>query len=163
MITTIEELEHVRQNCRALVRRRARAAAVISAAPVPGVDLAGDLALLLSVIPEINRRFGLASEQIDKLDNPTKVIVYRLVRRIGARFIGQALTVDLLVSTIANFGVSFAAESIAKYVPVVGTIASGVITYEIFKRIAYRHIEECTRVTREVIEERSRPAPESAE
>lgn len=152
MIESLEELERVRHNCQALVRRRARVAAALAAVPVPGVDLAGDLALLLEVIPAINRRFGLTPEQIESLENPTKVVIYRVIRKVGARFVGQMVTADLIISGISTFGVSLAAEAVAKYVPFAGTVVSGVLAYAIFTRIAYSHIEECVRVTRQVIE-----------
>jgi uncharacterized protein (DUF697 family) len=151
VIATIEELEQVRRNCRALVRRRARAAGAAAAIPVPGLDLAADVALLLQVIPAINRRFGLTPEQIESLDAPLKIVTYRVLRKFGVRFAGRAITAELIISAMASFGASLAVDAVTKFVPVVGTIASAVIGYEVFKRIAYSHIEECSRVVRDLI------------
>jgi uncharacterized protein (DUF697 family) len=153
VIAPVEDLEHVRAACRVLVRRRARAAAALSAVPIPGVDIAGDIALLLEVIPAINRRFGLDHAQIEKLDNTTKVVVYRLIRKVGTRFVGQTITAELIVGALSSISVQIAAESVLKFVPIAGTIASGLIAYQMFKRIAYAHIEDCVKVARSVFEE----------
>jgi len=153
VIAPLEDLEHVRAACRALVRRRARAAAALSAVPVPGVDLAGDIALLLEVIPAINRRFGLDHKQIENLDNTTKVVVYRILRKSATRFVGQSITAELIVNALSGMSVQIAAETVLKFVPIAGTVASGLIAYQMFKRIAYAHIEECVKVTRSVLQE----------
>lgn len=152
MIAAPEEIEQVRAACRVLVRRRARAAAALSAIPVPGVDIAGDMALLLEVIPAINRRFGLDHKQIENLDNTTKVVVYRIMRQAGTHFVGRAITAELIGSALSSLSVQIAAETVLKFVPIAGTIASGLIAYQMFKRIAYAHIEECVKVTRSVIQ-----------
>jgi uncharacterized protein (DUF697 family) len=151
VIATPEELESVREACRLLVRRRARAAAALAAVPWPGVDLAGDMALLMAVIPVINRRFGLDHSQIEELDNTTKMVVYQLMRRAGTRFVGQAVTVELITAALSGLGLQVVAESVLKYIPVAGTIASGLLAYQIFKRIAYSHIEDCVKVSRDLL------------
>ena len=152
MIASIEELEAVGIECRALVRRRARAAGALAAIPVMGIDLAGDVALLLEVIPAINRRFGLEQEQLDRLDSATKIAIYRVARKFGGQFIGQAVTADLIVKVIARVGVSIAAESVLKFIPLAGTVAATMIAYYVFRKIAYSHIEDCEKIVRELIE-----------
>ena len=155
MIATTKELEQVRRNCRALVRRRARAAGALAALPLPGIEFAADLLLLRDVIPAINRRFGLAPEQIDNLDTPAKIVMHRLLQRLGVRFAGKVVTVEMIVSAVSSFGASLATEALAKYVPVVGAVAARVIAYEVFKRIADKHIDECTRIAREMLTARA--------
>ena len=54
----------LRQECRAMARRRALLGAVTSLIPVPGIDLATDLALMTKVIERINQHFGLSEAQI---------------------------------------------------------------------------------------------------
>ncbi len=59
MITSKEELDAVRLHCKAMVKKRALASGTMTLLPVPGVDIAADVGLLLELLPAINRQFGL--------------------------------------------------------------------------------------------------------
>ena len=63
-----KKLEQVRRECRGMVLRRATTSAGASVIPLPGLDIAADIGLLLQLLPAINRKFGLSPEQIEKLD-----------------------------------------------------------------------------------------------
>ena len=62
-------IESLRKECRAMARRRAALAAATSLIPIPGIDLATDLALLTRLINRINEHFGLSEEQIGRLSS----------------------------------------------------------------------------------------------
>jgi hypothetical protein len=57
--------------------------------PLPGIDVAGDVALLMELIPAINRKFGLTPEQIDRLDTTRRVMVYAMLKKVGAGLVGR--------------------------------------------------------------------------
>jgi hypothetical protein len=73
---TIEELEEIKKECKTMVTKRALLSAGTSAIPVPGVDVTADLAILMELIPAINRRFGLTRDQIDEYNPATKELIY---------------------------------------------------------------------------------------
>ena len=50
-----------------LLHRKALMAAMASAVPVPGLDMAVDAALLSRLLPRINAEFGLTPEQLDRI------------------------------------------------------------------------------------------------
>jgi len=153
VIRTSDELDEVRRTSRALVRRRAKAAAVAAAVPVPGLDIAVDAALLIKVIPQISRSFGLTPEQLDKLDSPRRMAAYKVIRKVGAKFAGTVITAELVARTLATIGLDLAIESVAKYLPFAGAVVSSVISYQVFRRIADAHIEECVKIVQAMMEE----------
>jgi uncharacterized protein (DUF697 family) len=153
VIRTAEEIAEVRRVSRALVRRRAKAAAAIAVVPLPGLDIAVDAALLVDIIPRISRSFGLTPEQLDKLESPRRMAAYKVIRRVGARFAGAVITADLIARTLATIGVELAIESVTKYLPIAGAVVSSVISYQVFRRIADAHIEECVKIVQTLIEE----------
>ena len=148
-----EDLAKVRRNCRRMSRNRARAAAAAAAVPIPGVHLAADVGLLLQLIPEINRKFGLAPEQLERLDSALRIAVHRVLHRAGARFVGVAVTREMIVETLTRMSVSLAAESALKYIPVAGTVVASTLAYHTFRTVAYAHVEDCTRVVRALLAE----------
>ena len=135
-----------------MARNRARAAAAAAAVPIPGVHIAADVGLLLSLIPAINRKFGLAPEQLAHLDSPMRVVVQRVLHRAGARFVGVAVTREMIVDTLTRMSVSLVAESALKYIPVAGTVVASTLAYHTFRAVAYAHVEDCTRVARELLD-----------
>lgn len=135
-------------------RNRARAAAAIATVPIPGASIAGDVALLLQLIPAVNRAFGLAPEQLEQLDSPLRIAVQRVLRKAGARFVGVAVSREMIIDALARMSVQLAAGSALKYVPIAGSVVAGTLAYHAFRAVAYAHVEDCARVVRELLEER---------
>jgi uncharacterized protein (DUF697 family) len=153
-IANHEELAKVRRNCRRMSRNRARAAAAMAAVPLPGVSIASDVALLLQLIPAINRKFGLHAEQLEQLDSPVRIAVQRVLRKAGARFVGVAVSREMIIDALARMSVQLAAGSALKYVPIAGSIVAGTLAYHAFRAVAYAHVEDCARVVRELLVEK---------
>ena len=70
-----------------MVNKRATTSAVAAAVPVPGVDIGADVAIMLELLPAINRRFGLSSEQIEQLDSAIKGKIFVIISSIGSELI----------------------------------------------------------------------------
>lgn len=154
MIESHEQIAAARRVSRAFVRRRARAAAVVAAVPIPGLDILVDAGLLVDVISRINRNFGLTPRQLDQLDTPRKLAAYRIIRRVGARFAGRVITVELVVRALAAIGINLGVEFAAKYLPIAGSVISSVLSYQVFRRLADAHIDECVQIAGELLEHR---------
>ena len=70
MIATMNELNRVRDECYDLVKQRAKISAGTSAIPALAIDVAADVAILLELVPTVNKRFGLSKEQIEPAVDP---------------------------------------------------------------------------------------------
>jgi uncharacterized protein (DUF697 family) len=68
ILKTISELDRIREECKSMVNKRASASAAAAVIPVPGADIGADVAIMLELLPAINRKFGLSPEQLDGLD-----------------------------------------------------------------------------------------------
>jgi len=86
---TIEELNRTRDECHGMVAQRAALSAGGTLVPVPGLDIAVDVGLLMELLPAINRRFGLAPEQIDGLDPRLKMMITRSLSISAARSLAR--------------------------------------------------------------------------
>ena len=56
---TPEQIAAVAAQCRRLVTKRALVAAGVAVVPIPGIDWLTDVAVLVKLLPEISRAFGL--------------------------------------------------------------------------------------------------------
>jgi uncharacterized protein (DUF697 family) len=149
----MKELEKIRTSCKAMVRRRAATSGGMSLIPVPGVDIAGDVGLLLQLIPAINRKFGLTPEQIDELDTQHKVVIYAMLKKVGSDLVGRAVTRQLVVAALKRVGGRMAAKQVLKYAPFAGQAAAAALSVAAMMYLGNSHIDACYDVAREAINE----------
>lgn len=149
---TLAELDVIRQECRALVLRSASISGVAAAVPIPAADIGVDVSLFLRLIPAINRKFGLSPEQIQELDTRTKELVFVSVTSVGSQVVGKVVTAELVTMLLKRIGVRVTVKSAAKWVPIVGQAAAATISFGAMRLVGNRHVEDCYRVARAVIE-----------
>lgn len=149
--STAKDIEAVRAKCRRLVMRRAAVSAGVSAVPIPGLDLAADLGLLMNLIEEINAEFGLTPEQIGRLQPKAKVLVYETVAGMGSVLVGKLVTRELVAHLLKRAGMKAMVKYSAKIVPVAGQIASATLGFAAFRVIGYQHVDACAKVAQELM------------
>lgn len=149
---TMEELELVKKECKTMVKKRATASAVVAAVPVPGIDLGADIAIMLELLPAINRRFGLSSEQIEQLDSAIKGKILVIIPSIGSELIGKVITKKLVITLLKKVGTRVTVKQAAKYVPFVGQAVSAGISFGAMKYLGSSHVDECYNVCMRIIE-----------
>jgi uncharacterized protein (DUF697 family) len=153
-----EEVDAAVRQCRRLVNRRALVAAGVAAVPIPGVDWITDVAVLLKLIPEINRTFGLTPEQVERLAPDRQLVVYKAISAGGGMLVGRLVTRELIVKLLKLVGVRLTTQQAAKYVPIAGQAVSAVLTFSSLKYVCEQHIQQCVAVSRQLM----LPAPKPA-
>lgn len=151
-----DDLQAVARRCRTKVARRALLAAGVAMVPVPGVDWVTDVAVLVKLLPEINREFGLTPDQIARLAPDRRVVVYKAISAGGGMLIGRIVTRDLVLKLLKVVGVRLTAQQAAKFVPIAGQAVSAALTYTALRYVCEQHIKQCLAVARQL----QLPAPE---
>jgi uncharacterized protein (DUF697 family) len=152
---TPQDIAAVARQCRRLVTQRALLAAGVAAVPVPGIDWLTDVAVLLKVIPEINEKFGLTPEQIERLAPDRQVAVFKAISAGGSLLIGRLVTRQLLLTALKVVGVRLTTQQAAKVVPIVGQAVSAALTFSALRYVCEQHIKQCIAVSRQL----ALPAP----
>lgn len=161
-ITSIEELDAVRLRCRKMVKKRAMASGGMALLPVPGVDIAADVGLLLELLPAINRQFRLSPEQIDQLDSELKSFLYGVIKTTGTRVAGQLVTRQVVLNLLQKLGVRLTAKQGLKFIPFAGQAAAAAISGSAMLLIGNAHIEECYTIAKQGLEYKALPGPSPA-
>lgn len=154
---TPTEIDAVVKQCRRLVTKRAAVAAGVAIVPIPGVDWVTDIAVLMKLIPEINRAFGLTPEQIERLAPDRRVVVYKAISAGGGMLVGRLVTREVIMKLLRLVGVRLTAQQAAKYVPIAGQAVSAALTFSSLKFVCEQHIQQCVSVSRQLM----LPAPAS--
>ena len=153
------ELDEVVRTCRRMVTRRALASAGAVLVPLPGVDLAADVALLTQLIPAVNREFGLTPDQIEDLSPRLRVLVYKAIVAFGGAMVGRLITRDLILQALTVVGMRVTTKTAAKLVPVAGQAVSAGLSFTAMRIVGEAHIRDCRRVIEEVLAERGVEMP----
>lgn len=147
----------VAQRCRRLVRQRAAVAAGVALVPVPGLDWAADVGLLMKLLPRINAEFGLSPEQIERLAPDRRIVVYKAITSGGAMLVGKVVTRELVLKLVQLVGVRLTAQQAAKFVPIAGQAVSAALTFGAMRYVCEQHIQQCLAVVRQL----QLPAPQA--
>ena len=145
------EVAAVVRHCRKMVSRRALAAAGVAVVPIPGVDLVTDVAVLLRLIPDINRAFGLTPEQVERLAPDRRVVVYKAISAGGSLLVGKLVTREVVMQVLKAVGVRLTAQQAAKYVPLAGQALSAALTYSSLRYVCEQHIQQCVAISKQLL------------
>jgi len=138
-----------------MVLRRAMTSAGASVIPLPGIDIAADVGLLLQLLPAINRKFGLTPYQIEKLDPEQKAFIYALIKKSGTSLVGKLITKTLIVAALKRVGIQMTARQAAKYVPIAGQVTSAFLGFGAMMYIGTSHVDECYQIAKAALDDHS--------
>ncbi|MEH6459403.1 hypothetical protein [Chitinimonas sp. JJ19] len=140
------QLDQIRADCHALVRRRARLSAGAAVIPVPGMDMVADVMVFSELLENISARFGLSHTQIGQLDPATRKYVMLAAGRLGSELIGRLVTKQLAKLLLAKVGTKLLGKTLVRFVPLAGQAVAATISYRVVARLGDNHIEDCYRV-----------------
>jgi uncharacterized protein (DUF697 family) len=149
---TRRDIVQIASECRQLVTRRALISAGASVVPLPGVDVAVDITVLLKMIEQINQRFGLTLEQIEQLAPQRRLFAYKAAMAVGSVLIGRIVTRELMIKVLKTVGVRLSVKQAAKYVPFAGQAVAASLSFAALKALGDRHVHDCVRVAETLID-----------
>jgi len=147
-----DELDKIRRDCKKLVTRLALAAGATSAMPLPGVDIAADMAILSHLFSSVNERFGLDKDQVDGYPEPVKRLIYQLIKKGGLLLVGSKVTSTVIAAVLQKAVAKTAARQVLKFVPVMGWTINAGIGFAAMKYVGNRHVDDCYDVCRKLME-----------
>lgn len=151
---TLEQIEEAKSDCRNMVSKRAIASGAAVIVPLPGSDMVADVAMLMQLLPKINARFGLSAEQVEQLSPELKIMLFDLARRLGVNLVGRVVTTGMVASLLSKAGARLGIKTATRFIPVIGQVASAVISISVMRYIGNSHIEECYRMALQLVKER---------
>ena len=154
MIDSIAELDSVRDECRRLVTRRALTAAATSVVPVPGIDIAADVGILTTMLPQISEKFELSEAQVERLEPHVAQKVLVLASGLGNGLIGRAVTKRIVAALLRRVATRLAVGSAARFVPFAGSALAAGLGFGAMKMVGNSHIDDCYRTARALIDGR---------
>ncbi|MBP2280392.1 uncharacterized protein (DUF697 family) [Psychrobacter sp. PL15] len=143
-------LNKVKKECIAMVKKRARISAGIALVPVPFFDMAVDAGMLTQLLPDISERFGLIEGRQSAVDLQSRAIHWSALKDRTVDFAGLMATRGIVKKTVQGLGGRIAAKQVTKFIPLGGQLVAGTMGYMIFKKIATDHVEDCYKLAKDI-------------
>lgn len=156
---SIEELQlqKIRDECYEMVNSSSFFSGAVAAVPIPGLDIANDVSILMKLIPKINKKFGLSPEQIELLDPQLKELTLIAITKIGTGLIGKYISREAAVKAVTAVSSRAATAAVTKtglkYVPLLGPVLSGGISYGAMRYVGRSHVNDCYKIALSVLEQ----------
>jgi hypothetical protein len=146
-----DEIERLRDECRSMVMKRASLSAGAAVVPVPALDVGTDVALLLQMLPAITRKFRLSEDDLEG-DPKLRQFVLVAALSVGSEMIGRVVTKQIVMQLLKRVGIRVASKSVAKYVPLLGSVVSAGLSFGVMRYVGNDHVEDCYKVALKVLE-----------
>ncbi len=150
--STRRDIDAIARACRKLATRRALISAGASVVPIPGVDVAVDIGVLMSMIEDINAAFGLTPAADRTACAASQGFAYKAVMAVGSALVGRVVTRELVIRLLKTVGVRLTAKQAAKAVPFAGQVVAASLSFAALKYLGDRHIVDCVQVADTLLE-----------
>ena len=141
-----------KERAKKLVTKRALVSAGASVLPIPGMDVAVDIGVMISILSAVNQEFGLTPEQIEALPIERRLKVFGLISMAGSTLAGKVVTAPLALALLKGLGVKLTSKQAVRWVPFVGQAVAASVSFGALKILGNQHIEDCARISREFSE-----------
>jgi len=136
-----------------IINYRAIVAAINGVNPIPGVDVAVDVAILLNLSKEIQDIYGLNEEHAKSLEKRIgdSIVITKIKNNI-ASFASKFLIKEGILILLKRFGTSLAAKEVIKYIPFLGQAIAAGIGYKLTRSFGEELLDDAENIARQVLE-----------
>ncbi len=144
---TTQALERKREATKKMVYLYAGLSAANAINPIPGVDVAVDLGLLMEMFSEIRAGFGLDQATLKKASSWMSPALVDLANKLI-----RYATREGLIKLLERFAARETVEQVSKYIPFVGQVIAGMIGFGIARKAGMEYLNDCYEVAKEILE-----------
>lgn len=142
-------LKEKRTACEKYVSYAAGAAAANGINPIPGVDVAVDISIIIKLFKEIRDDYGLTDNFLTSLKQSSIPIVGRLANNVV-----QYAAKEGILILLKSFAGRQAVKTFTKYIPFIGQIVAASLGYAITSNVGNSYLNDCHQLAEEILNNR---------
>ncbi|MEF8759172.1 MAG: GTPase [Candidatus Accumulibacter sp. UW25] len=139
-------LQEKKVACEKYVSYAAGAAAANGINPVPGVDVAVDISIIMKLFKEIRDDYGLSDNFLTSLKKSSIPVVGRLANNVI-----QYAAKEGILMLLKSFAGRQAVKSFAKYIPYIGQLIAAGLGYAITSNVGNSYLSDCHELAEEIL------------
>jgi small GTP-binding protein len=141
-----EFLDAKRAACQGYALYAAGVSAAANMVPVPGLGIAVDISSVLKAMKEIRSDFNLTDARMDKFAH-----LMPGVGQLIKQFVNYATSEGAML-LLKRVGASAAVAEASKYIPVLGTVAAGAVSFAAILLVLRKYIDDCYKIADEMLQ-----------
>lgn len=138
---TVHQIEAKEKEARELVRKKSLYSSIAAIVPIPFLDIGTDMKLMRDMSQNIEDIFGIEHEEVNSAFDDQKERALVLGTSFISEFVGNRL-VRFMIRRSVKRGFLF------RFIPLVGNVVSGLISYYMMKRLGNTHVARCVKIVK---------------
>lgn len=148
-----EVLEQKRKIAIDIIKLRSWLAAANGINPIPGLDIAADIAILKNLSTEIQELYGLDEDSLSVISKRIGASPKAGAVKIGAaKFSSKFVVKEGIALLLKKLAPRIATKEIAKYIPFIGQAAAAGIGYKLTHSFGEDLLEDANSIAQEILE-----------
>ena len=139
-------LQEKKSACEKYVAYAAVAAATNAINPVPGVDVAVDISIIMGLFKEIRDDYGLSDDFLSSLKRSSIPVIGRLANNVV-----QYAAKEGIFVLLKNYAGRQAVKSFSKYIPYIGQAIAASLGYVITSNVGNSYLNDCHELAAEAL------------
>ena len=145
---TLQHLQKKQEACKRKITKSAGLAAANGFNPIPGVNVAVDIGILINLFADIKKSYGLSENKINSLSGAVMSGIAPFANKVI-----EYATKEGLMLLLKEFATTTVVRNVSKYVPMVGQLIAGSVGFAITKGAGDSYLEACHKVAEKILED----------
>lgn len=142
-------LKEKKEACERYVSLSSAAAALNGINPIPGVNAAVDITIIMSLFKQIRNDYGLSDDFLSKLQTSSFPIVGNLANKIT-----KYAAKEGILMLLKGFGGREAVKAFARYIPFIGQAIAASLGYIITSNAGSSYLNDCHKLAQEILDKK---------
>ena len=144
-ITSLEQLDDIKSGCESSIKEYALGSAVTGLVPVPGLDIAADIGLMIKMFLSLRGRYSL--DNVNASDFSHYVALSSFANEVF-----QYVTKEGIITFLTKYGAKAIGKKTAtKYIPIIGQAIAAYTGFKLTEAMGIQYSSNCYNLCREIL------------
>ena len=144
-ISSLDQLNNIKSNCESSIEDYAVGSAVTGLVPIPGLDIAADIGLMIKMFSSLRSRYSL--DNVNASDFSHYVALSSFANEVF-----QYVTKEGIITFLTKYGAKAIGKKAAtKYIPIIGQGIAAYTGFKLTKAMGHQYSNNCYNLCREIL------------
>ena len=144
-IASLDQLNQIKSNCKPSIEDYAAGSAVTGLVPIPGLDVAADVGLMIKMFSSLQSRYSL--DNVNSSDFSHYVALSGFANEVFAY-----VTKEGILKFLTKYGAkAIGKKTVTKYIPIIGQGIAAYTGFKLTKAMGEQYSNNCYNLCREIL------------
>ena len=144
-IASLDQLNQIKSDCQSSIEDYAAGSAITGLVPVPGLDIAADVGLMIKMFSSLRSRYSL--DNVNSSDFSHYVALSGFANEVFAY-----VTKEGILKFLTKYGAkAIGKKTVTKYIPIIGQGIAAYTGFKLTKAMGEQYSNNCYNLCREIL------------